>query len=437
MFESAIISIGLTEGPGMYPPITDACSMALPYWDWERDFDDNPNDMDCPVRHSTIWSNNLFGESQMKSPYYVNTGSFASWNLVYPVSSNPDHVTTQTEPNYNTSLKRWLNCTSNDAVLTTGPAQLMYSIASYTSFKDISKALSGGPHRAIHSYVGFSMVTMMSPDDPLFFLHHGNIDRLYHIWIDCHDYEKIDAENLTSVQYVAANPLLPGSTPKLNPYTRIPFDVGIDVPISFLSEGVENKVFPKDSWPTPRQLWTLGKKNSRGPGGLYYRYGPDKLVATLGDVCDKNTKWNWVNYGESNLDDDDLFYKNISDAWKENLLSNNKATKLQVLFDMAMTECLKTPKLIITDYVMNWLISNGLDVSVLDTICQKSPNDEEKIETTSWSFERGKVNELSASAYNFLKDQPFWFIMGVLAVLVVLLLSFIVLLVLLLRYTRH
>jgi len=291
------------------------------------------------------------------------------------------------------------------------------------------------------------MATMMSPDDPLFFLHHCNIDRLYHLWIDCHDYEKIDAENLTNVQYEGANPLLPGSTwLKLDPYTRTPFDVDIDVPISYLSDGEENKLFPMDSWPTPRQLWTLGKKNKRGPADLYYRYGPDKLVTTLGEVCEKNTKWNWVNYGESNLDDDDLFYKKISETWKENLRTSGK-NKRDVLYDMAMTECLKTPKLEITDYVMNWLISNGLDVSVLDTICEKHQNFTYDLEPEPTSNDTSEVrprmeisivesvNEISSTAYSYFMHQPFGVIIGILAFCVILLSFFIILLVLLWRST--
>jgi len=176
MFESAIIGIATKEGPSMYPPIFDPCNISLPYWDWERDFDDNVYDKDCPGKHSSMWSNGLFGEVTNTQQYYVTGATFSMWELVYPVSSNPYHPLGSKEPNYNKRLKRWLNCTSSDTSLTVGPAQLMHIIATNSRHRDFSNKFSGGAHRAIHQFLGFSMATMQSPDDPLFFLHHCNID---------------------------------------------------------------------------------------------------------------------------------------------------------------------------------------------------------------------------------------------------------------------
>jgi tyrosinase len=38
------------------------------------------------------------------------------------------------------------------------------------------------PHNPVHNLIGGIMATMQSPLDPVFYLHHGNIDRLTHAW---------------------------------------------------------------------------------------------------------------------------------------------------------------------------------------------------------------------------------------------------------------
>lgn len=39
------------------------------------------------------------------------------------------------------------------------------------------------PHGPVHNLIGGVMATMRSPTDPIFFLHHGNIDRLWLAWV--------------------------------------------------------------------------------------------------------------------------------------------------------------------------------------------------------------------------------------------------------------
>lgn len=38
------------------------------------------------------------------------------------------------------------------------------------------------PHNPVHNLIGNAMATMQSPNDPIFYLHHANIDRLLHAW---------------------------------------------------------------------------------------------------------------------------------------------------------------------------------------------------------------------------------------------------------------
>jgi tyrosinase len=43
--------------------------------------------------------------------------------------------------------------------------------------------LEGGPHDPVHNIIGGAMATMQSPNDPIFWLHHANIDRLWVAWV--------------------------------------------------------------------------------------------------------------------------------------------------------------------------------------------------------------------------------------------------------------
>ncbi|HEX8884204.1 MAG TPA: tyrosinase family protein [Noviherbaspirillum sp.] len=38
------------------------------------------------------------------------------------------------------------------------------------------------PHNPVHNLIGNVMATMQSPNDPIFYLHHANVDRLWHAW---------------------------------------------------------------------------------------------------------------------------------------------------------------------------------------------------------------------------------------------------------------
>jgi tyrosinase len=42
--------------------------------------------------------------------------------------------------------------------------------------------LENAPHNPVHNLIGGVMATMQSPFDPIFYLHHANIDRLTHAW---------------------------------------------------------------------------------------------------------------------------------------------------------------------------------------------------------------------------------------------------------------
>ena len=70
-----------------------------------------------------------------------------------------------------------------------GPDQAGFGSAIATSHSDGSRQgiLESQPHNLVHNAMGGPdglafMVNFLSPVDPIFFLHHGNIDRLWDVW---------------------------------------------------------------------------------------------------------------------------------------------------------------------------------------------------------------------------------------------------------------
>ncbi|KAK6857081.1 Di-copper centre-containing protein [Apiospora arundinis] len=55
-------------------------------------------------------------------------------------------------------------------------------LQAYQNFTTYHTALEGGPHGVIHASLGGEMNPTTSPNDPLFFLHHGMVDFLWWQW---------------------------------------------------------------------------------------------------------------------------------------------------------------------------------------------------------------------------------------------------------------
>ena len=61
--------------------------------------------------------------------------------------------------------------------------QLIDEILEKSTFEEFSSTLERGPHNALHNAVGGVMNSITSsPTDPLFWLHHANVDRLWASW---------------------------------------------------------------------------------------------------------------------------------------------------------------------------------------------------------------------------------------------------------------
>jgi len=158
-------------------------NMFLPYWDWSRT---------GGRREDTLWSDQMMGTSD-RNTGVVNSGPFraGNWSVVQLSSNSTSLVRRQ---QWNSSLptasqvRQVLSLTNYDA----SP----YGTTPTNSFRNNLEGFVGpNLHNRVHVWVGGHMAQADSPNDPLFFLHHCFIDKLWADWQKAHP---------TSTQYVPA-----------------------------------------------------------------------------------------------------------------------------------------------------------------------------------------------------------------------------------------
>jgi hypothetical protein len=124
--------------------------VTLPYWDWTSANVD-------PDGTSVLWNDAFLGGPGDASGN-VTDGQFAAWGI--------------TRNGFDPAIAPPLS----------SPEPYL-SLVTYDGFRSIEL----GPHNAGHNWVGGSMAVMAtSPADPVFWMFHANIDRVWAEWVDRH-----------------------------------------------------------------------------------------------------------------------------------------------------------------------------------------------------------------------------------------------------------
>jgi len=373
LYESTLIYTGVKYG---LLTTAQACSWGIPYWPWETSYDYNPNDSVVPVFSASVFSDpTLNGDATPATgSSYVDTGYFArpEWVLQSSICSKSGGYCDK-------KLKRYMVDVKN---LNLDPAQIVQKISTTPKYVDFLPWIHGNAHNNIHIFLSYSMQTQGSPDEPMFFMHHGNIDRLVHYWADCHDYDKVDPNSLTTTHYFPINPTdATSSTPHTaKDASGTPYSVTLDsqVPLFVSSEG-EFKYCLRTEFPTVRQMWSMGTSTQKGWNGLYYRYGPDALT-TLSSTCKTGSSWSWVNYGgskkrsesefteEMGTPEEMLVYQNLTRKY-DDLVQKQGKTPEEALYDLAMDSCQSNPQQELSEKELKYLVMMGVDFHASKRIC--------------------------------------------------------------------
>jgi tyrosinase len=161
--------------------------VTLPYWDWAADAALRSEDDTPPWKKSTLWNPDFMGgNGDPTNDNIVMDGPFNNW------------ITQEMDESGSFSLKGKLR-RSFGTDISGLPSQLdvynAFSIEFYDTpywdvfsegFRNTLEGWPNGPqlHNRVHVWVGGTMELSTSPNDPVFFLNHCNVDRLWALWQD-------------------------------------------------------------------------------------------------------------------------------------------------------------------------------------------------------------------------------------------------------------
>jgi hypothetical protein len=344
LYNQNLLSKGATSG------FLDAC-VTVPYWDWENDYQKEAQ--------ASVFSSTTFGSYIPQS--CVTTGVFANWAGAqgYCVWRNND-----------VSTYGGISC---------GVAQIINYIVGHEIYDTYRSNIEGLPHGSLHMWVGGDygdMGNMWSPNDPLFYVHHSNIDRLWTLWQDCYDYDKVSMNSLTTKIFPTS-----WADPNDNTitYTKtgpMPYTVDLD------SSTFTSLRFPETV--RPIDMHSIGYGGSTGFNGMYYRYGADQIVTSLNSnkrysgICNFD---GWVNYIPKTTTKRSV-KSNDSCIWGSKLheealetiqkLYPNHSPAKQLHY-LALWECSDENKKKDRNYTvpLKWCTMNHIDPNDWKTVCEK------------------------------------------------------------------
>jgi len=372
VFESALKYVCVNNYQSLGMTLEQCCMITVPYYPSETDV--------LPgIAKSPLWNKQVFGS-------YVCNGQVTDGIFSDPAWICTSNTSLPGKPS-DPTLKRLCQPTNN---LKDGPTVIAYHMTNWTECWNFTTYMENGPHQAVHTMVAYYMTTMCSPNDPIFFMHHCNLDRLLHFWFDCQGYDTIPSSQLTQNQYANKNPdtYLNGipPCPKIDWRTNQPYDVSLDGCIMHMfwdycpsptmkTSNIECIAFPDTLWATPRQMWPSGQlPNDPGWDGLNVRYGPDDFcnLLPIQELCPDQT-WLLVDQPlpsqkrSGKIKDIDPYSQKINAEYGAKKMQGKNAK--QALYELAMEECLAVPAERDTVTEKQWFAMTG--GAAPERICDK------------------------------------------------------------------
>ena len=154
--------------------------ISIPYWDWT--VDNSPN----PATPGSPWTDDFMGgNGDPDDDDRVTTGQFAFATGNWPLAMDEDGFGFLRR-NFGAEAATLPTANNVSTCLTETPydESPWNDSGSLASFRNRLEGWfgPGSIHNRVHLWVGGSMLPGTSPNDPVFFLHHCNIDRLWTLW---------------------------------------------------------------------------------------------------------------------------------------------------------------------------------------------------------------------------------------------------------------
>jgi hypothetical protein len=133
--------------------------VVIPYWDWTRDAAN-------PASSSLLTDANFGRNGRSSDGCVVTTGPLSGWQVAYP------------------SVRCLVRQYDNGATIAPFVSNSIINAikTSSTTYDAYRLAIEAQPHARVHLGIGGDMSTMYSPNDPLFYMHHAFVDKLWMDW---------------------------------------------------------------------------------------------------------------------------------------------------------------------------------------------------------------------------------------------------------------
>jgi len=150
-----------------------APGVTLTYWDWGHD---SQEPQSSPIWGDEPWKFGRNGDPDDDN--CVKTGAFASWQPGFPEK----HCLKRVWRHQVRNMGGEESVVANTISALVSSENLNMLLVKSKTFEEVAQAIELAPHGTAHNNMGGDMLSMYSPNDPIFYLHHTNIDRLWDAW---------------------------------------------------------------------------------------------------------------------------------------------------------------------------------------------------------------------------------------------------------------
>lgn len=173
---------------------------ALPYWDWAADGEGSPAEQ----LKSALWTKDGIGGSGdpvTTGPFVFDSNDPSSFCVRIDTDSNGnlEQVKRGLARTLGQDIDTLPNKTDTANALNSSPYDVPPWTVSSSGFRNLVEGWAdpNGPtlHNRVHVWVGGDMNPASSPNDPVFFLNHCNVDRIWEAWMQKHGRTYLPAAN--------------------------------------------------------------------------------------------------------------------------------------------------------------------------------------------------------------------------------------------------
>lgn len=170
----------LKQYEGALQKVSNTPNLTVPYLNWGKE---GSNNLASNPHLSSIFSPKYIGtKGSAADNYCLRDGVAANWHKWYLTpASRP------LRPSGECSRRQWNGGNAINPIEADSYSTTLWNRTTYTSFIQFSKALEAGAlHASVHVNVAGTNGDMIDPglsiNDPIFFLHHANVDRIWTLW---------------------------------------------------------------------------------------------------------------------------------------------------------------------------------------------------------------------------------------------------------------